>query len=127
MTTATVSVDIFGYVRGLLASRGITDYYLDVYRWVIPAGRRHHNTGGERALYYLLPQPLPAGAVLISDTWALRVGAQINESKVKEQARQEEAGVRLGADIAKSRADNAMRMAQLAAQAQQPKKGPPTK
>ena len=76
MTTATVSVDIFGYVRGVLASRGITDYSLDVYRWVIPAGRRHHNTGGERALYYLLPQPLPAGAVLISDTWALRVGAQ---------------------------------------------------
>ena len=58
---------------------------------------------------------------------ALRVGAQINESKAKEQARQEEAGVRLGADIAKSRADQALRMAQLAKQEQQPKKGPPTK
>ena len=58
---------------------------------------------------------------------ALRVGAQINESKAKEQARQEEAGVRLGADIAKSRADQALRMAQLAKQEQKPKKGPPTK
>lgn len=76
MATATVSVDVFGYVRGLLASRGITDYYMDLYRWAIPAGRTRHNTGGERALYYLLPQSLPAGMVLISDTWALQVGSQ---------------------------------------------------
>ena len=58
---------------------------------------------------------------------ALRVGAQINESKLKEQARQEEAGVRLGADIAKSRAEQAIKMAQLQKQNQQPKKGPPIK
>jgi hypothetical protein len=58
---------------------------------------------------------------------ALRVGAQINESKLKEQARQEETGVRLGADIAKTRAEQALRAAQMLKQEQQPKKGPPIK
>jgi hypothetical protein len=58
---------------------------------------------------------------------AMRVGAQINESKFKETARQEEAGLRLGADISKSRAEQALRAAQMLQQEQQPQKGPPAK
>jgi hypothetical protein len=54
---------------------------------------------------------------------ALRVGAQINESKFKETARQEEAGVRLGAEISKTKMEQALKMAQMEQQSQQPKKG----
>jgi hypothetical protein len=54
---------------------------------------------------------------------ALRVGAQVNESKFKEQARQEEAGVRLGAEISKAKMEQAIKLAQMGQQSQQPKKG----
>jgi hypothetical protein len=53
---------------------------------------------------------------------AMRIGSQINESKFKEQARQEEAGVRLGADMSKTRMEQAFRLAQLEKQSQQPTK-----
>jgi hypothetical protein len=53
---------------------------------------------------------------------ALRVGAQINESKSKEQARQEEAGVRLGAEISKAKMEQAIKLAQLEKQTNQPTK-----
>jgi len=58
---------------------------------------------------------------------ALRVGAQINESKFKETARQEEAGVRLGAEISKAKMEQAIKLAQMERQSQQPKKGPGNK
>jgi hypothetical protein len=53
---------------------------------------------------------------------AMRIGTQIDESKFKEQARQEEAGVRLGADMSKTRMEQAFRLAQLEKQSQQPTK-----
>ena len=54
---------------------------------------------------------------------AMRIGAQVNESKTKEQARQEEAGVRLGADMSKTRMEQALKLAQMEKQSQQPTKG----
>jgi len=54
---------------------------------------------------------------------AMRIGAQVNESKTKEQARQEEAGVRLGADMSKTRMEQAIKLAQIEKQSQQPTKG----
>jgi len=53
---------------------------------------------------------------------AMRIGAQINESKFKEQARQEEAGVRLGADVSKTKMEQAIKLAQLEKQTNQPTK-----
>ena len=54
---------------------------------------------------------------------AMRIGTQVNESKTKEQARQEEAGVRLGADMSKTRMEQALKLAQMEKQSQQPTKG----
>jgi hypothetical protein len=54
---------------------------------------------------------------------AMRIGTQVNESKTKEQARQEEAGVRLGADMSKTRMEQAIKLAQIEKQSQQPTKG----
>lgn len=55
---------------------------------------------------------------------AMRVGAQIQESKVKSDDAQRQAGLKIGADIAKSRADQQLRAAQLAAQANKPAGAP---
>ena len=52
---------------------------------------------------------------------ALRVGAQINESKNKQQFEQERAGVQMGADIAKSKAEMALQARTAAMQRNQPK------
>jgi len=49
---------------------------------------------------------------------AMRMGAQINESKAKQQFDQEQTGVKLGAEIAKNKAQNALQAAQLLANAQ---------
>jgi outer membrane autotransporter protein len=56
---------------------------------------------------------------------ALRVGAQINESKGKAQFDQERAGVELGIDIAKSKAQE--RQQAIAAAIQRSKPGTSTK
>jgi len=49
---------------------------------------------------------------------AMRMGAQINESRAKQQFDQEQTGVKLGAEIAKNKAQNALQAAQLLANAQ---------
>ena len=49
---------------------------------------------------------------------AMRMGAQINESKAKQQFDQEQTGVKLGAEIAKNKAQNALQAAQLLANVQ---------
>ena len=51
---------------------------------------------------------------------AMRVGAQIQESKTKSDDAQKQAGLKIGADIAKSKADQQLRAAQLLAQTQKP-------
>jgi hypothetical protein len=55
---------------------------------------------------------------------AMRMGAQINESKAKQQFDQEQTGVKLGAEIAKNKAQNALQAAQILTNAQ---KGSATK
>ena len=55
---------------------------------------------------------------------AMRVGAQIQESKAKADDAQRQAGLKIGADIAKSRADQQLRAAQLAAQSNKPAGAP---
>ena len=49
---------------------------------------------------------------------AMRVGAQIKESQAKQQFTAEHAGVKLGSDIAKNKAQNALQAAQLLTNAQ---------
>ena len=49
---------------------------------------------------------------------AMRMGAQINESKAKQQFDQEQTGVKLGSEIAKNKAQNALQVAQLLANSQ---------
>jgi hypothetical protein len=51
---------------------------------------------------------------------ALRVGAQIQESKAKADAAERQAGLKIGVDVAKSQADQRLRAAQLLAQSQKP-------
>lgn len=51
---------------------------------------------------------------------SLRVGAQIQESKTKMDAAERQAGLKIGADIAKSKADQQLRAAQLLAQSEKP-------
>ena len=53
---------------------------------------------------------------------AMRVGAQIKESQAKQQFDQEHAGVKLGSDIAKNKAQNALQAAQILANAQKDNK-----
>jgi hypothetical protein len=52
---------------------------------------------------------------------AMRMGAQINESKAKQQFDQEQTGVKIGAEIAKNKAQNALQAAQILANAQKGK------
>jgi hypothetical protein len=53
---------------------------------------------------------------------AMRVGAQIKESQAKQQFNEEQTGVKLGADIAKNKAQNALQAAQLLASVQKDNK-----
>ena len=55
---------------------------------------------------------------------AMRVGAQIKDSQAKQQFEQERAGVQMGADIAKNKAQSALQSAQIAANS---RKETPTK
>ena len=55
---------------------------------------------------------------------AMRVGAQIKDSQAKQQFEQERAGVQMGADIAKNKAQSALQAAQIAANS---RKETPTK
>ena len=55
---------------------------------------------------------------------ALKVGAQINESKSKQQFEQEKTGVQLGADIARNKAQMALQARTAANQRTQPKTEP---
>jgi hypothetical protein len=52
----------------------------------------------------------------------MRIGAQIKESQAKQQFNEEQTGVKLGSDIAKNKAQNALQAAQLLANAQKDKK-----
>jgi hypothetical protein len=52
------------------------------------------------------------------------VGAQIKDSQAKQQFEQERAGVQMGADIAKNKAQSALQSAQIAANS---RKETPTK
>jgi hypothetical protein len=51
---------------------------------------------------------------------SMRVGAQIQESKAKMDAAERQAGLKIGVDVAKSKADQQIRAAQLLAQSQKP-------
>jgi len=51
---------------------------------------------------------------------SMRVGAQIQESKAKMDAAERQAGLKIGVDVAKSKADQQLRAAQLMAQSQKP-------
>jgi hypothetical protein len=51
---------------------------------------------------------------------SLRVGAQIQESKTKMDAAERQAGLKIGADIAKNKAEQQLRAAQLMAQSEKP-------
>ena len=53
---------------------------------------------------------------------AMRVGAQIKESQAKQQFDQEHAGVKLGSEIAKNKAQNALQAAQILANARKDNK-----
>lgn len=53
---------------------------------------------------------------------AMRVGAQIKESQAKQQFNEEQTGVKLGSDIAKNKAQNALQAAQILANAQKDNK-----
>jgi hypothetical protein len=55
---------------------------------------------------------------------ALKVGAQINESKTKSQFEQERAGIQMGADIAKNKAQMELQARTTALQRNQPKTEP---
>jgi hypothetical protein len=55
---------------------------------------------------------------------AMRVGAQIKDSQAKQQFEQERAGVQMGADIAKNKAQSALQAAQIASNS---RKETPTK
>jgi hypothetical protein len=55
---------------------------------------------------------------------ALRTGAQINESKAKQQFEQERAGIQMGADIAKNKAQMDLQARTAALQRNQPKTEP---
>ena len=51
---------------------------------------------------------------------SMRVGAQIQESKAKMDAAERQAGLKIGVDVAKSKADQQIRAAQLLVQSQKP-------
>ena len=54
----------------------------------------------------------------------LKVGAQINESKSKQQFEQERAGIQMGADIAKNKAQMELQARTTALQRNQPRTEP---
>jgi hypothetical protein len=54
---------------------------------------------------------------------AMRMGAQINESKAKQQFDQEQTGVKMGADIANNKAKMALQAAQIMENARNSQKG----
>lgn len=56
----------------LLASRGVTEYYMDFY--ALPIIQDEFMTPANRGWYFLVSQNLPEGLEIISETHALKVG-----------------------------------------------------
>lgn len=69
------TVETIAYVKSLLASRRISDYYLDIYTLVLDPAKAEAYTDAHRGYYYLLTHTLPEGLVIASETNVLQVDA----------------------------------------------------
>jgi hypothetical protein len=70
-----ISLEAIGYVERLLATRGITDYYLDVYSLVLDPLKTDFYTEANRGFLYLLTHGLPEGTRIASETNIVEINA----------------------------------------------------
>lgn len=68
-----ISLEAINYVERLLATRSITDFYLDVFTLVINPEIKDFYADANRGFYYLVTHDLPAGTVIASETSVLSV------------------------------------------------------
>ena len=68
-----ISVESIGYIERLLASRGITDFFLDVCALTIDPKEKDHYGNAFRGFHYLLSHELPEGTTIASETAILQV------------------------------------------------------
>lgn len=66
-----IAVDYISYVRQLIDTRNIKNYYLDILRINIPSSNQRIYTSGQRAIFYLLTENLPVGTVIASENSAI--------------------------------------------------------
>lgn len=68
-----ISLEAITYIQRLLDTRGISDYYLDVFTLPLAPDERHIYSDANRGFYYLLSHDLPAGLLIASETSILRI------------------------------------------------------
>lgn len=70
-----ISVETIAYIKSLLASRRIREYYLDIFSLVVDPEATQVYTDAHRGFYFLLTHTLPQGLVIASETNVLQVDA----------------------------------------------------
>jgi len=70
-----ISLEAIGYIERLLATRGITNFYMDVYSMVLDPLKTDFYTEANRGYFYLLTHELPEGTLIASETNILEIDA----------------------------------------------------
>lgn len=68
-----ISLEAIAYIERLLATRGIQDFYLDVFSLVLNPSKKDVYTDGNRGFYYLVTHDLPQGMVIASETAVVEI------------------------------------------------------
>ena len=68
-----ISLEAISYIDRMLKSRGITDYYCDVFTLVCDPNKKDFYTPAFQGYCYLLSHDLPMGTTIASETSALNI------------------------------------------------------
>lgn len=68
-----ISIESIAFIKQLIASREIEDYYFDIFKMYIPSNQRNIYTDGFTGFYYLLTHELPIGTIIASEISALQI------------------------------------------------------
>lgn len=68
-----ISLEAIGYIERLLATRGVTHYYMDVYCIVLDPLKTDFYSEANRGFLFLLTHELPEGTRIASETNILEI------------------------------------------------------